>query len=388
MLDNHLFSDILYDKLKTVNGIYNANDILIVLNGEFLTSQNKFVYIDGTNSSNSNGNSIRLYINNYKEHTRLNINSKLNAIYHTLISSNLYGVETGVSPSIDECYFMVDYELGILFIESALYRVTKQAIMKHQKGNYRVYVGYSKNNIIDSTTLKKLINAFNRRAISNYINFALSASILRKVNKRNKFYTIQKTFIPVMVTSKFIYNPLLENEDYHFQDTEMYKEMQKQWVEVIPDNVLGAYMLTHKQICKCLHMKKFMRFSSQVVYAVIAGLLNPAFSELPSVSCKTMVAPKSNAPTVNLKRTYSQNEFDIKYQELLNKIANSSGEEQMQARLDLEILQSYVERDSLFALCIINRNILSNIGPTILDNPKDTTETKYYEYLREAKLWN
>lgn len=368
------------DKLKTINGIDSMSNLLIVFNGEFLTSRNKYVYLDGTKD-------IRIYVNDYKTHKRQNIDSKLNNIESALVASSLFGVETEAKFTLDDCYFAIDSELGMLFMESALYHTVKQTIRSKKKGNFSIHLGNSADNVIDSTTVKSLENAFNRRGLTNYINFALSTSILRKVNKKNKFYTIQKTFVPLMVTSKYVYNPILENDDYHFQTTDIYNTMKDQWVEILPNNVLGVYLLTHKQICECLHMKKFMRFSSQVAYAVIAGLLNPTFAELPSVQCKTVVAPKANDPTINLKRSYSREEYALKCQELSDKIRTSTGEIQMRARLDLEVLQSYVERDSLFALCILNRNILANIGPTSLDSSKDTTETKFYEYLREAKLW-
>jgi len=147
--------------------------------------------------------------------------------------------------------------------------------------------------------------------------------------------------------------------------------------EVVVNNKLRCYMLTHKEICQALNLKRFMRFTPEFLYRVVVGMMRPDLEDFPSKSRKVYVRSSASEVIPGYKACYSVADFE----ELLTNLAGmaskiSSEEERKKIEKELEVLNGYVNIDSLFYEVDKERGVLSRIGALPVDG-SITTELLY-----------
>ena len=311
----------------------------------------------------------------------------LNKIYLTMESASLYEFTVLNENNYEcrNCNVSVDGELCLLILENQLYAVGK-TLMQKEKTNLSINVG---NVQLDSVALSNLKNTFRRHSFSVYQNVIYNKvqnRIIQRIMRRNKFYKIQKIFVPVFIQVKNLYNPFFDDaENVAYKHSDLYKKaVEKNRIVEVGKNIT-CYMLTHKEICEALHLNRFMRFTPDFVYEVFVGLLHPEYSEFPNKTAHVWVPGTSSDVADSLPKKMNDSELfsQLKeYEEILSKPL--SEEDKARYSAIYHALQDYQSIDTLRYACIRHKKALLAYGPSILDG--SVTEGLLYSIILEARL--
>lgn len=89
----------------------------------------------------------------------------------------------------------------------------------------------------------------------------------QRFKKKNvlKFYRTDKAFVPVFYSGKFIYNPFerIPSLRKQFQQTRLAQLLEENPPEVVND--IRISFLTHKELCECFSLTRFIRFNFSLV---------------------------------------------------------------------------------------------------------------------------
>lgn len=89
----------------------------------------------------------------------------------------------------------------------------------------------------------------------------------QRFKKKNvlKFYRTDKAFVPVFYSGKFIYNPFekIPTLRKQFEQTRLYQLMEENPPEIVND--IRISFLTHREICECFTLTRFLRFNFSLV---------------------------------------------------------------------------------------------------------------------------
>lgn len=271
----------------------------------------------------------------------------------------------------------VDSEMGLVIIESVLYKIARTMITTNQK-NQDLRIGDDR---VPYHSLVPLLTEFRKQSYSNYYKFIYNKLMRRIVNrcyKKVPFYNTMRAFVPVIIQYDYVYNPLMDDPDNTlFMHTRLMQTAVSNSREVVVNNKLRCYMLTHKEICQALNLKRFMRFTPEFLYRVVVGMMRPDLEDFPSKSRKVYVRSSASEVIPGYKACYSVADFE----ELLTNLAGmaskiSSEEERKKIEKELEVLNGYVNIDSLFYEVDKERGVLSRIGALPVDG-SITTELLY-----------
>lgn len=122
----------------------------------------------------------------------------------------------------------------------------------------------------------KIFSYFEDVATISYLD-VLDSKILKslRADRNVKFYNSLVNFVLVYFKGPCLLNPFVDCGRYKkaFENTQLFKYIEKCRFLVGENEVA---LLTNKEICECLHLKKFMRFNPLFFMNVLLGLLNPA----------------------------------------------------------------------------------------------------------------
>ena len=372
-----MLHDIICDKMSALG----CEELSLVLDARFVQRYGKRVYVKLVTNRDGE-HTVSYCIKSPSGVTNIDMGKELQ---ETVEASSLYGISVEGSCSVRSSNVNVCTSLQLLLVESCLYQTIKQVACSSTQ-NVRLQLGGVMN---AAETTRSLLLAFKNNAFLNYGDLIYGTSsnrFLNKLLKVKKFYSIQKTFVPVFVDYKPLYNPF-SDKNLHIEDTRLYKTAVEKGRFIEVDEKLSGYLLTHREICECFGMTHFMRFTPNFCYKIFVGLLDASMPGFPNKYSMVMAAT-ANVSEYGLKRSYSIGEF-LKEKE---KLTHASGDGMLdkdaaaRALEALRALDGYREVDTLYEHTMLAYSRLVNVGPTSLDASEDKTLAKIYSYIGEADL--
>lgn len=376
----------IYKHLVTIG----AKDLAIILNGRYVTQAGKLVYI--TIDDDKDKQKLRCYYKAPGESQRwdkVDVSDQvLQTIYLQLSSSSLFEFKLPIdSIPCSSSLISSNASLGFLILESYLYKLGKNMMSKDTVGISTTIEGYK----LDNTTLNELKTVFRRNSFSIYqdtIYNKVQNRIIQKIYRRNKFYNIQKMFIPLFIQVNGLYNPFFDDVQQHhmFEQTNLYKMcIDKNRILEVGDDI-KCYMLTQLEVCQAMGLTKYMRFTPDFIYKVYIGLIHPDYSEFPNKISKVFIPTVNMEDLSGLKRKYYPSELqeEILKFDIRSKDMTLSEDERRRAEKMAKALMQYIEIDTLRYACIKNRKALTTIGPSVLDG--SVSERDLYNIIFEARV--
>ena len=366
---------------------YPAKEYAIIIDSKFLTHSGRMVYVKLEDNAT---NQLVFYTRSGSVNSRNTDPSENNMILNPyellekrLSVSKIGAVDIKGNPSSEGAQITVCESIGFIVMESYLYSMIRNIVETNSEGKKTfMFSGVA----LESAVVSKLCAEFKLESIKRYGDLILSNNsprFINKINRYNKFFTIQKAFIPVFIDFKSVYNPLLN--DSVIQRTRVYKRVLELNRFVKADNITGYYM-THDELCEALGMSRRVRFTPFVFYQVFMGLLYPNVLGIASKS-KTYYVRTEMKNSLGLKSKYSQEEFLQLIENLKSsEEAATTAEDKASVSLKIQELASYKKLDGLTVLCIENNSRMTNLGPHQLDTAENTKFSKIREYLEEAKI--
>jgi hypothetical protein len=375
------------DLLKT----HTIRDCAIIIDGAYYTYASKMVYVKLRFSKDSDVPALIFYTKNNKsakDAGEEEVYNALDTIHKRLNRTEIDGVAATNADNVNfasMCHIDVCDNARVMIFESRLYRNVKEVV---NLGKSKVVSFKFGDVLVSGEILSELCKAFERESFKTYGDLVYSNNSSRFVNKlqkNNRFYNIQRSFIPVFINYDKVYNPIGENNK-DVTMSKLYKTAVEKNRFVKVDNI-SCYFLTHLEICKALGMSNFMRFTPAVLYQVFLGLLYPMYSEFPNKNTKFMVRMEEPIGETKMKNRYTKKNFQeivSFYKEKLDSTTDPDKREVLEGTI--KELMDFQEVDSLYVLCMDNHSRLTHIGASILDNKNDTTVAKLWTYVSEAKL--
>ena len=376
----------IYDHLVSTG----AKDLAIILNGRYVTQAGKLVYI--TIEGERDEQALHCY---YKvpgasqRWDKVDVSDQtLQMIYLQLSANSLFEFEVDLdSIPCSSSLISSNVSLGFLILESYLYTLGKN-LMSREVVNISTTINDYK---LDNVALNSLKNAFRRNSFSIYsetVYNKVQNRIIQKVYKRNKFYNIQKMFIPLFIQVNGLYNPFFDDvtQKHIFEQTSLFKECAaKDRVLEVGDDI-KCYMLTQLEVCKAMGLSRYMRFTPEFIYKVYVGLIHPDYAEFPNKINKVYVPLVNMEDISGLKGRYYPTELKSEIEKYDKMVQNEalSEDERRRAKKIVEALMQYVEIDTLRYACIKNRKALTTIGPSVLDG--SVSERDLYNIIFEARV--
>lgn len=376
----------LFNRIVEQMRMGSASKLAVVVNAEYLLYDQKMVYVQLVRRGGDKFD-LDFYVSTYDEDSvsrvSVSVPNAFSTIHSMTSSQVLFGVSVQGTPSVDDCTVTVSNELRMLIIESAVYHVTRSLAEKEAEGGFLDYssvsVRFSVQDQRESVdTVTRLLQAFKKQSLALYADLVYAGGSNRFINrlqKAYKFYTIQKSFIPVFINCNLFYNPL---NDGVIKRTVLYKAAADKNRLITVDSAgmrLSCYFMTHEEICRAFGMRHFMRFTPSFWYLFFVGAVFPNVNgPFPNRGTKRWYAPKKLIAGSGLKQSYT----DAELLELRNKHTADSGM--------LQFLDLYEEHDTLFMACQDVHAQLTSFGPVSLDNRDASSAQALYTYLCEASV--
>lgn len=345
----------------------------ILLNGEFLGYQGKRVYLEITNDGSNLKYIVMQTEGNLPGEKQIKdkeINSNYTrSIQRQLTSPVFCGFNLGRPQDINEARITMNTDYEFICIESELYIASVALSEIDDRCSFKV--GGTLLNVEQTTLLRQL---FLKRALVNYRNLIYNngaSKFLHRLTRSNKFYRIRpESFVPIFVDVKGIFNPL-KDKQLGIENTLMYRKAREK-NRFIDAGSISAYFLTHLEICAAFDMEHFVRFKPSIWYNIYVGLLQPDNTDFPNSNRKVVRWTGENAPSLGLRREYTQEEFaeEIK-----------KNGEKYKTEWD-----SYAEINSLDSFILREYTNIRGIGPTFIDRRDNITRAKLCEFYNEANL--
>lgn len=129
--------------------------------------------------------------------------------------------------------------------------------------------------VLDVSDCEKIFGYFEDIATESYLD-VLDSKILKslRADRNVKFYNSLVNFTLVYFKGPCLLNPFVDCGRYRkvFESTSLFKYIKATRFQVGANEVA---FLTNKEICECLHLKKFVKFNSIFFMNIVLGLLNP-----------------------------------------------------------------------------------------------------------------
>lgn len=373
-------------KIKRLLLNKNVNSCSILIDGKYFTEKGKMVYVHVVNNEQDPSiQHLEFYIKVKRDNNDVveEVPNAVDKLRTKLYCTNYAGIELGGVLDDDSISASVCDNMKFVILKSALYK-SVEAIVASGNTRGKTFIFCGKQVPLDVAT--ELYKEFEYESIKQYADLVYSQKFLNRLWRPNRFYGIQKSFIPVFIDYTAVYNPL-NGENQNVKRSKLFREAVSKNRFVQSEN-LSCYFLTHAEICRALGMHNFMRFTPSALYRIYVGLMYPSYAEFPNKSNKMMIQlnPQSLTQT-GLKRKYTIPEFNSIVEKFREKYESaSSTEEKHEVEEAINELRTYTEADSLLALCITEYSRLTNIGASILDNRSELSPRKLRDYLDSARM--
>lgn len=312
-----------------------------------------------------------------------------------MLESNIFCGIPAFSIPADESSLSikVDSSLHLIFIETPLYSQIRRLLTTRPYAMRKIRINTSKG-VYELTAEETIryIEAFKEHSCINFMHVVYSTRFLNKISKMKggSFYSLLKVFIPILIETEYLYNPLTDNPDFDFRETNLYKKAveMNRIKEVLPGGALRATLMTHLEICELLGMTHFMRFTPTFLYKFMIGSFYAGKGLFPNTAVKVYALPEDYYLPPKLKRAYKPEDFLEclqEYKKLMDK-SKEDGDNQKAQECEelLNYLRNYNEVDTLRWHISQDFSKLTRFGITSLD--EKITQTDMYDYLRVAKF--
>lgn len=379
------------DKLADKLLMSNVKELAVLIDGEYFSHGRRLVYVSAKETADNY--QLSFYVKVRNEVTGVNerqeVDNAINILAAKMFSNELYGVHVDGEAKIEFCYVDVCSSLKLLILESVLYHSVREIVEK-DNNSYSFAFGTE---VVPSDTLRMLKEEFIRRSYKIYGDLVYSFSVSRFVNRvvrLNKFYSLQKAFVPVFIDYQKVHCPF-RSKDSIIRRTKLYNAAVhcNRYAET---DSISCYYLSHLEICRALNMSEFMRFTPAFLYRVFMGLLFPGYSEFPSAaggSRNDVLVRPNSLETWWLHQqvvTLPEAEKIIKKNQSIVDDTDSDESAKQTANGILKEIMQYERVNSLYAACIAHQSSLTNIGSPVLDNRKSATAEKLYDYVSKASI--
>ena len=358
-------------------------DVAVVIDGAYLMSGSKMVYVRYQNDETNKAYVLDFYTrddrsSNGRKKSTDTVDGALEIIRSKLTRNSIGKIQLENPGDVDMCRITLCDNLRLLIIESQLYSYVRDLI---EKGGRNTKTFDFNGQILTHDQVTAICDAFEEDSFVQYAKLVYSVSKSRfvdRVQKADKFYATEKAFIPVFVDYKNVYNPLLH--DPSILNSEIYY-LAKEKNRFIQIDNLSGYMLTHKEICQCLGMDRFMRFTPAFLYRLIVGLIHSKYSYFPNTNEMRILNTADNSDQQILTVEAYQKKCNS-----FTALKKSNLKEKEKAKARLEELSRYATIDSLEAEVIENFDRLTHIGSFVLDDRKAVTPQLLYSIVKKANL--
>ena len=361
-------------------------DVAVVIDGAYLMSGSKMVYVRYQNDETNKAYVLDFYTrddrsSNGRKKSTDTVDGALEIIRSKLTRNSIGKIQLENPGDVDMCRITLCDNLRLLIIESQLYSYVRDLI---EKGGRNTKTFDFNGQILTHDQVTAICDAFEEDSFVQYAKLVYSVSKSRfvdRVQKADKFYATEKAFIPVFVDYKNVYNPLLH--DPSILNSEIYY-LAKEKNRFIQIDNLSGYMLTHKEICQCLGMDRFMRFTPAFLYRLIVGLIHSKYSYFPNTNEMRILNTADNSDQQILTVEAYQKKCNSFKAIVESNTLPEDAKEKAKARL--EELSRYATIDSLEAEVIENFDRLTHIGSFVLDDRKAVTPQLLYSIVKKANL--
>lgn len=278
-------------------------------------------------------------------------------------------------------------DLGIIFINSDLYDLASRCATLPDD-----QVMVVNGNALSRDVQKKLQYEFDKYQFGIYRDLVYGASghsrFVKKFFTRDNIYKVQSAFVPVFIDINFLYNPLLSDK-YKIKDTKMYKMAVEKNRFIQFGTFASCYLLTHKEICEALGMHNFVRFTSDLWYKLVVGLLMTSLEGFPHKNGETYcVIDKDLVANTELKSRYKMSDYlAVVKKNIEMRDAATDKKEKAVYLTNIGLLEQYKKDvNSLYLTCMDSISRISNYGAHVLDIRSEVTASKLYDYLNMAFL--
>ena len=360
---------LLTDRIKEAMSINGVDRCSIVVNGLFWVYHGSVVsaYLD---NSSEHGPEIFFYTGTLKEPTYVEeVDAKL--ARQLKIDVDLTGLEFLSNAGYISCD-VVQGE-GIVFLKSSVYVMMERA-MEIGADQALLVDGHGPLTEAELTQLKNAAMkweyyAFGETMYKHYRPITTFA-------KYNKFYKLFRLYVPVVIESTFMFNPMLQEP--RFLSSELYKMAMERNRKIVAPSGMVCYFLTELEVCKALHLHNFTRITPSLFYKVLVGAMRPDIPGFPRVARSDM-----DIRYVRDRGVY-QDSFRNEY--TLEQYANLLQEYQ-ESPHDIENLRMFRKVDSLFTMCAREARVLRKYGGYALDQSIDAvTAGSLYKILQGVRL--
>lgn len=374
------FYEHIYNSLKN-SSIKEAS---ILVDGRSFTVNGKIVYVEMTKDWKGVKFFYRTTLKSLSDHMleKTEVTEAINILRQQMLITTLFGIKVGGSASPDKCIIKVDPNMGFLILESQLYASVKRIANTQEQLIFAM--GETQ---VPITTCNQLKEAFKRDAYKTYGDLVYrkgSNKFTNKLHRKKEFYNIQRAFIPVFIDYENVFNPLKNNPIV--ESTQLYQTAIT-LNRIKERDGVSCYYLTHLEICKALHMDKFVRFTSAFLYKFFVGLMFPDHEDFPAANRDVFVRDEEVSSST-FKSCMGITEFSklvMSYKYQLNDPEISTAKKDA-TQVALDELNRYTKKSSLLYLCEKEHNALAGIGSISLDNESKKTAQAYFGYLRNASL--
>ena len=361
-------------------------DVAVVIDGAYLMSGSKMVYVRYQNDETNKAYVLDFYTRDDRsslgrKKSTNTVDGALEILRSKLTRNSIGKVQLENPGDIDMCRITLCDNLRLLIIESQLYSYVRDLI---EKGGRNTKTFDFNGQILTHDQVTAICDAFEEDSFVQYAKLVYSVNKSRfvdRIQKADKFYTTEKAFIPVFVDYKNVYNPLIH--DPSILNSEIYY-LAKEKNRFIQIDNLSGYMLTHKEICQCLGLDRFMRFTPAFLYRLVVGLIHNKYSYFPNTNEMRILNTADNSDQQILTVEAYQKKCNSFKAIVESGTLPEDAKEKAKARL--EELGRYATIDSLEAEVIENFDRLTHIGSYVLDDRKAVTPQLLYSIVKKANL--
>lgn len=381
-----------YDRVVDIISASGINEFTVIYNGSYYMQKSKLTYLKLSKSSR-----LVFYTKEKRDLDSAIIENPIDALSdlkHMMSSYSLFGqdidaklVDAGFD-LINLAEVSINEGLQFIIIESPLYSIARQAVTKSLVNVSIETEAFT----IDPITLNRMKSIFEINSYISYkkfLNIRNSRKIIHRFLNKNKFYSIQRAFIPMFIQINGIYNPLLDNPSATaVKNSDIYKTAIEKGRLLDINGYMQAYMMTHLEICQSFHLTNFMRFTPLFAYEVLVGLILPGSSHFPSNTNVVLLAPNAAAAKdYDLKNYYAPDEFTELVKSLQQQLEVATRENSADTSSlteTLNFLTSYTKGNTM--KLYVEKELASLIAFANLPFDERVTADSLSTYLLSARL--